>query len=119
MFLTLFIYLQSQADKEEVIIQHKSSTANFKTSKRKLNDLARLVAGRTADEALLQLQVSSRLRSMRGDEEGIRKLIELILILATCAGYAKEASTSITLHDCTCSRSRNRERVETREVSSW
>jgi len=38
-------------------VQHKSSTANFKTSRRKLNDLARLVAGRTADEAILQLQV--------------------------------------------------------------
>lgn len=39
--------------------QHKSSTANFKTSKRKLNDLSRLIVGRTADEGVLQLQVST------------------------------------------------------------
>lgn len=38
-------------------VQHKSSTANFKTSRRKLNDLGRLIAGRTADEAILQLKV--------------------------------------------------------------
>ncbi|GAA6021772.1 hypothetical protein JCM11491_007241 [Sporobolomyces phaffii] len=44
---------------------HKSSTANFKTSKRKLNDLARLVAGRTADEALLQLQATRKKQSPR------------------------------------------------------
>ncbi|GAA5860148.1 hypothetical protein JCM1840_002791 [Sporobolomyces johnsonii] len=44
---------------------HKSSTANFKTSRRKLNDLARLVAGRTADEALLQLQASSKKQAPR------------------------------------------------------
>ncbi|GAA5842547.1 hypothetical protein JCM3766R1_002625 [Sporobolomyces carnicolor] len=45
--------------------QHKSSTANFKTSKRKLNDLARLVAGRTADEALLQLQATRKKQAPR------------------------------------------------------
>jgi len=50
--------LETLADRRLEVLQHKSSTANFKTSKRKLNDLARLVAGRTADEALLQLQVS-------------------------------------------------------------
>ncbi|GAA5913159.1 mitochondrial 54S ribosomal protein uL22m MRPL22 [Sporobolomyces salmoneus] len=44
---------------------HKSSTANFKTSKRKLNDLARLVAGRTADEALLQLQATQKKQAPR------------------------------------------------------
>ncbi|GAA6064672.1 hypothetical protein JCM10212_001788 [Sporobolomyces blumeae] len=44
---------------------HKSSTANFKTSKRKLNDLARLVAGRTADEAVLQLQASQKKQAPR------------------------------------------------------
>ncbi|GAA5920922.1 hypothetical protein JCM1841_003623 [Sporobolomyces salmonicolor] len=44
---------------------HKSSTANFKTSRRKLNDLARLVAGRTADEALLQLQASQKKQAPR------------------------------------------------------
>ncbi|KAK4047606.1 hypothetical protein OIV83_005264 [Microbotryomycetes sp. JL201] len=48
---------------------HKSSTANFKTSRRKLNDLGRLIAGRGVDEAILQLQASdkkpaSRLLSM-------------------------------------------------------
>lgn len=37
---------------------HKSSTANFKTSPKKLNELARLVAGKTADEGILQLQAS-------------------------------------------------------------
>lgn len=37
--------------------QHKSSTANFKTSKRKLNDLSRLIAGRGVDEGVLQLTV--------------------------------------------------------------
>ena len=41
--------------------QHKSSTANFKTSRRKLNDLSRLIAGRGVDEGVLQLTV--RLRS--------------------------------------------------------
>ncbi|KAK4705965.1 large subunit ribosomal protein L22, partial [Phenoliferia sp. Uapishka_3] len=45
------------------------NTANFKTSRRKLNDLGRLIVGRTADEGVLQLQVSpkkpaSRLLSM-------------------------------------------------------
>ncbi|GAA6048347.1 hypothetical protein JCM3770_000961 [Rhodotorula araucariae] len=44
---------------------HKSSTANFKTSRRKLNDLARLVAGRTADEAILQLQASQKKQAPR------------------------------------------------------
>jgi len=47
--------------------QHKSSTANFKTSRRKLNDLSRLVAGRTADEAILQLQVRRRALPFAGD----------------------------------------------------
>mgnify|MGYP002717765284 FL=1 len=45
--------------------QHKSSTANFKTSRRKLNDLARLIAGRTADEAILQLQASEKKQAPR------------------------------------------------------
>ncbi|GAA6009342.1 mitochondrial 54S ribosomal protein uL22m MRPL22 [Rhodotorula paludigena] len=44
---------------------HKSSTANFKTSRRKLNDLARLIAGRTADEAILQLQASQKKQAPR------------------------------------------------------
>ncbi|TKA51654.1 hypothetical protein B0A53_05531 [Rhodotorula sp. CCFEE 5036] len=44
---------------------HKSSTANFKTSRRKLNDLARLIAGRTADEAILQLQASEKKQAPR------------------------------------------------------
>ncbi|GAA5889300.1 hypothetical protein JCM8208_007834 [Rhodotorula glutinis] len=44
---------------------HKSSTANFKTSRRKLNDLSRLVAGRTADEAILQLQASQKKQAPR------------------------------------------------------
>ncbi|GAA5981903.1 hypothetical protein JCM11641_001937 [Rhodosporidiobolus odoratus] len=44
---------------------HKSSTANFKTSRRKLNDLARLIAGRTADEAILQLQASRKKQAPR------------------------------------------------------
>ncbi|BGP49878.1 hypothetical protein JCM10450v2_005783 [Rhodotorula kratochvilovae] len=44
---------------------HKSSTANFKSSRRKLNDLARLVAGRTADEAILQLQASQKKQAPR------------------------------------------------------
>ncbi|KAK4051787.1 hypothetical protein OIO90_004611 [Microbotryomycetes sp. JL221] len=48
---------------------HKSSTANFKVSRRKLNDLSRLIAGRRVDEAILQLEASdkkpaSRLLSM-------------------------------------------------------
>lgn len=38
--------------------QHKSSTANFKHSRRKLNDLGRLIAGRGVDESILQLTVS-------------------------------------------------------------
>ncbi|KAM0752950.1 ribosomal protein L22 [Meredithblackwellia eburnea MCA 4105] len=44
---------------------HKSSTANFKTSKRKLNDLSRLIAGRTADEGILQLQMSPKKQASR------------------------------------------------------
>ncbi|KDE06810.1 hypothetical protein MVLG_02847 [Microbotryum lychnidis-dioicae p1A1 Lamole] len=44
---------------------HKSSTANFKTSKRKLNDLSRLIAGRGADEAILQLQMSPKKQAPR------------------------------------------------------
>ncbi|KAI5474904.1 hypothetical protein MNV49_002298 [Pseudohyphozyma bogoriensis] len=48
---------------------HKSSTAHFKYSRRKLNDISRLIAGMGADEALLQLQMNdkkpaSRLLSM-------------------------------------------------------
>ncbi|SCV73643.1 BQ2448_6073 [Microbotryum intermedium] len=44
---------------------HKSSTANFKTSKRKLNDLSRLIAGRGADEAILQLKLSPKKQAPR------------------------------------------------------
>ncbi|KAM0789959.1 hypothetical protein ACM66B_005294 [Microbotryomycetes sp. NB124-2] len=59
-------YGQQQRDKATF---HKSSTANFKVSRRKLNDLGRLIAGRGVDEAILQLQASdkkpaSRLLSM-------------------------------------------------------
>jgi len=73
---TPYQLLETLADRRLEVLQHKSSTANFKTSKRKLNDLARLVAGRTADEALLQLQVSSQ--SLVFDEiEKVRELISL------------------------------------------
>ncbi|ORY77277.1 ribosomal protein L22/L17 [Leucosporidium creatinivorum] len=44
---------------------HKSSTANFKTSRRKLNDLSRLIAGLGADEAILQLKVSPKKQASR------------------------------------------------------
>ncbi|BGP26078.1 50S ribosomal protein l22 [Rhodotorula toruloides] len=44
---------------------HKSSTANFKVSRRRLADLSRLIAGRTADEAILQLQASQKKNAPR------------------------------------------------------
>lgn len=42
-----------------IATQHKSSTAHFKHSRRKLNDIGRLIAGRGVDESILQLEVST------------------------------------------------------------
>lgn len=47
-----------QVEAREKATYHKSSTAHFKTSRRKLNDLANLIAGRSADEGILQLEAS-------------------------------------------------------------
>lgn len=58
-FVSQQVYQYSEGRLIFCIAQHKSSTANFKTSRRKLNDLGRLIAGRTADEAILQLKVSA------------------------------------------------------------
>lgn len=47
------------------LVQHKSSTAHFKHSKRKVNDLGRLIAGRGVDESILQLTVSPQTHMCR------------------------------------------------------
>lgn len=78
-------------------LQHKSSTANFKTSRRKLNDLSRLIAGLGADEAILQLKVSTSalagaiVRSWPSSERSAARvggLEEAALVSLCCCGTA-------------------------------
>lgn len=46
-------------------MQHKYSTANFKMSHRKLNDLGRQITGKPIDSAILQMMFSEKRASKR------------------------------------------------------
>lgn len=50
---------------DSVASQHKYSTANFKISPRKLNDIGRQISGKPIDYAILQMQFSEKRASKR------------------------------------------------------
>ena len=66
--------------------QHKTSTGNIKHSPRKLNDVARLIAGKPIDAAILQMQMSDK----RIASTKIKSMLALARDHATMKGLKRE-----------------------------
>ena len=66
--------------------QHKTSTGNIKHSPRKLNDVARLIAGKPIDAAILQMQMSDK----RIASAKIKSMLALARDHATMKGLKRE-----------------------------